>query len=283
MERRAEPGRHALCRTAPSTVATASRAAPVIRPTERFSSRVENYIRYRPGYPQAAIALLAARCGLSAAAVVADIGSGTGILTGELLATGARVIGVEPNDAMRAAAEAQLGKEERFRSVAGTAEATTLPANTIDLWVAGQAFHWFDVRKARVEALRVVRAGGFGALLWNERPREASAFLADYEALLERYAPEYAAITASRADEASMRSFLGVAMELATFPNQQVFDFEGVKGRLMSSSYAPEPADRGYAPLLEGLEAVFRSHQRDGRIVFPYQTLVYYAQLKPPR
>jgi SAM-dependent methyltransferase len=254
-----------------------------MRPTERFSSRVENYIRYRPSYPRAAIGLLAARCGLSAASVVADVGSGTGILSAELLTTGARVIGVEPNDGMRAAAEAQLGKEERFRSVAGTAEATTLGADSIDLWVAGQAFHWFDVPQARVEALRVVRDGAWGALMWNERPREASAFLADYEALLERHAPEYASITASRADEASMRSFLGAAMELATFPNQQVFDFEGLKGRLMSSSYAPEPNDPAYQPLMAGLEAAFSRHQRDGRIVFPYQTLVYFAQLKPPR
>jgi ubiquinone/menaquinone biosynthesis C-methylase UbiE len=255
----------------------------MIRPTERFSSRVENYIRYRPGYPRAAIELLATRCGLSAASVVADIGSGTGILSRELLATGARVIGVEPNDGMRGAAEAQLGQEARFQSVAGAAEATTLTAESVDLWVAGQAFHWFDVPKARVEALRVLHRGGWGALLWNERPPEASEFLADYETLLRRYAPEYATITASRAEETSMRSFLGGAMQLATFPNQQVFDFEGVKGRLRSSSYAPEPGNPGYEPLMAGLEAAFRRHQRDGTIVFPYQTLVYFAQMKPPR
>lgn len=253
-----------------------------MRSTERFSSRVENYSRYRPGYPEAAIELLARRCGLSAAAVVADIGSGTGILTAQLLASGARVIGVEPNDGMRAAAEAQLAFAPRFVSIAGTAEATTLASGSVDLWVAGQAFHWFDVPKARVEALRVLRSGGSGALLWNERPPDGGAFLADYEALLNRYATEYATITASRANEASMREFLGEAMELATFPNQQRFDFEGLKGRLMSSSYAPEPADPAHEPLMAGLEAVFRRHQRDGAIVFPYQTLVYFAQMKRP-
>jgi SAM-dependent methyltransferase len=254
-----------------------------MRSTERFSSRVENYIRYRPGYPQAAIELLAARCGLSVASVVADIGSGTGILTAQLLASGARVTGVEPNDGMRAAAEAQLASDERFTSVAGPAEATGLAAGSVDLWIAGQAFHWFDVPKARAEALRVLRDGGFAALLWNERPHEAGAFLADYEALLTRYASEYATITASRADEASMREFFGGAMELATFPNQQVFDFEGLKGRLMSSSYAPEPGDPAHEPLIAGLEAVFDRHQRAGEVVFPYRTLVYFAQMKPPR
>jgi SAM-dependent methyltransferase len=255
----------------------------MMRPTERFSSRVENYTRYRPGYAQAAIDLLASRCGLSEASVVADVGSGTGILAGQLLASGARVLGVEPNDAMRAAAEAQLGAHERFRSIRATAEATTLAPDSVDLWVAGQAFHWFDVPRARREALRVLKSGSFCALLWNERPREAGAFLADYEALLLHYAPEYATITASRADEASMREFFGGAMELATFPNHQTLDFEGLSGRLMSSSYAPEPGQPGHEPLMAGLRVVFRRHEHQGEIVFPYQTLVYYAQLKPPR
>src|SRR5467141_5189863 len=172
MQRRAPAPRLALCRRTAST-ATRSRKTPhVSRPTERFSSRVENYVRYRPGYPSAAIDLLKTRCGLSPGAVVADIGSGTGILTELLLESGALVIGVEPNDGMRAAAEAHLRAQARFRSVNGTAEATTLAPASIDLLVAGQAFHWFEVEKARREALRVLRSGGFGELLWNERPSE---------------------------------------------------------------------------------------------------------------
>ena len=251
------------------------------RPTERFTSRVEDYSRYRPGYPQAAIDLLATRCGLDAAAVVADIGSGTGLLTEALLTSGAEVIGVEPNDAMRAAAEAHLAGRATFRSVRGTAEATTLASGSVDLITAGQAFHWFDVSQARAEALRVVKSGGWGALLWNERPPEADAFLADYEALLLRHAADYARITASRADEASMRAFFGGSMERASFPNQQTLDFEGLKGRLMSSSYAPEPGHPAHEPMMAGPRAVFGRHERRGAIVFPYQTRVYFAQLKP--
>jgi SAM-dependent methyltransferase len=253
------------------------------RPTERFSTRVANYARYRPSYPQAAIELLSARCGLSPTAVVADLGSGTGILSERLLASGAQVIGVEPNDGMRAAAQARLGTNARFRSVGATAEATTLPGGSIDLLVAGQAFHWFEPEAARREALRVIRDGGWGALLWNERPAQASPFLADYEALLLQHAAEYARISASRADEASMRGFFGGTMERATFPNQQTLDFEGLKGRLLSSSYAPEPGHPEYEPMMAGLRAVFSRHERDGEIVFPYQTLVYFAQLKPSR
>ena len=282
MERRPPAPRLALCRRAASTAAGAGNTPRVRRPTERFSSRVENYVRYRPSYPSAAIDLLRTRCGLSPGAVVADIGSGTGILSELLLASGAQVIGVEPNDGMRAAAEARLRAQARFRSVNGTAEATTLAPASIDLLVAGQAFHWFEVEKARREALRVLRTGGFGALLWNERPPEADAFLADYEALLLRHAAEYAQITASRADEASMRRFLGAAMELATFPNQQTFDFEGLKGRLMSSTYAPEPGHPQHEPLMAGLREVFRRHEHGGQVVFPYRTLVYFGQPQLP-
>jgi SAM-dependent methyltransferase len=251
------------------------------RSTERFTTRAGHYARSRPGYPPEAIGLLRSRCGLRPGAAVADLGSGTGILTALLLRSGAQVAAVEPNAAMRAAAEAALAAEPHFRSVNGSAEATTLASASIDLWVAGQAFHWFDVGRARAEALRILRPGSWAALLWNERPTEATAFLADYEALLLRHAPEYARITASRADPASMRRFLGESLESATFPNQQIFDFAGLKGRLMSSSYAPEAGHPEHEPMIAGLREIFYRHQHDGRIVFPYRTLVYFAQLEP--
>ena len=253
----------------------------VDNPTERFTSRADAYARYRPGYPPAAVTLLQQRCGLSAQAVVADVGSGTGILTALLLQSGAEVFGVEPNGAMRTRAETALRDWPRFHSVNGTAENTTLARASVDLVVAGQAFHWFDVPKARTEALRVIRSGGSGALLWNERPRDTTALLADYEALLLRHAPQYATITASRANEACMREFFGGSMERAEFANRQQLDFAGLQGRLMSSSYAPEPGHPGYAPIMAGLRTVFDSHARDGQIVLPYQTLVYFGRLGP--
>jgi SAM-dependent methyltransferase len=251
------------------------------RPTERFSARAENYRRYRPGYPAAAIDLLAAQCGLTAEAVVADVGSGTGILSQQLLERGALVFGIEPNDPMRTAAEERFGAHPRFRSVAASAEATTLPDESVDLWVAAQAFHWFDAPRARLEALRVVRKGGFAALLWNERPPEPGAFLTEYEALLHRHAAEYTSITARRADEPRMREFLGGAMQVARFPNQQTLDYAGLEGRLLSSTYAPEPGHAEYEPMLAALRTLFERYQRNGEIVFPYETRVYCAQLKP--
>ena len=250
------------------------------RPTERFSTRADHYRRYRPGYPVAALDLLAAQCGLRPGAVVADVGSGTGLLSEALLERGASVVGIEPNEAMRRAAEERLAGEPRFRSVAATAEATTLQPASVDLWVAAQAFHWFDASRARLEALRVLRGGAFAALLWNEHPPESGPFLSEYDALLRRHAREYSALADRRADEPSMHAFLGPAMQVARFPNHQTLDYAGLEGRLLSSSYAPERGDPEHEPMLEGLRRLFERHQKAGTIVFPYETRVYFAQLK---
>jgi SAM-dependent methyltransferase len=213
--------------------------------------------------------------------VVADLGSGTGILTRLLLPCAARVLAVEPNDPMRAAAEAALALDPHFVSVKGTAEASTLAGASVDLVVAGQAFHWFKVTAARAEALRITRPGAHAALLWNEHPASGSPFLADYERLLRRHASEYDAVVGSRVNEPAMREYLGDAMECVSFPNQQSFDADGLVGRCMSSSYAPEPGHKEHEPLLAGLARLFEAHQQGGRIHFPYVTLVYFAQLQP--
>ena len=153
-------------------------------PTERFTSRVETYIKYRPTYPAAVIDLLRSECGLTADAIVADVGSGTGILSELVLKNGNEVIGVEPNQAMRLAAEHLLSSYPRFRSVEGSAEASTLPAASVDLITAGQAFHWFDATAARREFARILKPNGSVALIWNDRQLDSTEFLRGYEALL---------------------------------------------------------------------------------------------------
>ncbi len=246
--------------------------------TRRFSSRVDDYVKYRPSYPAAAIDLLRRRCGLRPGLRVADLGSGTGILSALLLEAGARVTAVEPNAEMRAAAEHLLGAREGFLSVAGTAEQSTLAAGSVALVVAGQAFHWFDAARARAEVLRILVPGGWAALLWNEPPEEPTPFMADYDALLRRYAPEYERVLGLRARAPQMRQFFGREPERAVFANQQLFGFEGLKGRLMSSSYAPEPGQPQHEPMLAGLRELFERHQRGGEVLFPYQTLVFFGQ-----
>lgn len=244
--------------------------------SDRFLGRVDNYARYRPSYPAAAIDLLQARCGLKPGAVVVDLGSGTGILSTLLLQRGARVFGIEPNREMRRYSD--LALEGEFRSEDGTAENTHMPAGFFDLLVAGQAFHWFDPQRTRTEALRILKPGAWAALLWNERPKTLIPFLEDYEALLRRYAHQYDEVARLRAQEEGIRQFFGHPPELAAFPNQQVFDFAGLVGRLMSSSYAPMPDRPEHEPLMAGLREVFEHHQKDGTVAFPYQTLMYLGQ-----
>lgn len=248
--------------------------------TERFSSRVENYIKYRPSYPAAVVELLSARCGLAATSAVADVGSGTGILTELLLETGAEVFAVEPNRGMREAAERHLSDYGRFRSINGTAEATTLPEARVDLITASQAFHWFDVQKSRLELKRILRPEGWVALIWNERPLEAVPLLDEYDALLRRHCAEYEKVTGMRGDEAKIREFLGRRAELAVFANRQVFDYAGLEGRLMSSSYAPEEGHPQHEPMIGGLREIFDRHNRAGKVHFPYRTLVYFGQFQ---
>jgi len=245
--------------------------------SDRFLGRVENYAKHRPSYPAEAIDLLAARCGLMPGVTVLDMGSGTGILSRLLLERGARVFGIEPNPEMRRYSDEALAGRD-FRSQDGTAENTRMADASFDLLVAGQSFHWFHPERTRSEALRILKPGAWAALLWNERAKGASPFLDEYEALLRRYAPEYDAVAQLRAEEGGIRRFFGYAPERATFPNQQVFDFEGLAGRVQSSSYAPLPDRPEYEPLMSGLRDVFERHQQHGKVAFPYRTLVYFGQ-----
>lgn len=251
------------------------------KPTERFTSRVENYIKYRPHYPPQVLEALRARCGLLPEWTVADIGSGTGISTELFLQNGNRVYAVEPNAAMRTAAETLLAGKQGFVSVDGTAEATTLPDASVDLVSAGQAFHWFRRQEARQEFLRILKPDGYVALFWNERRLGGTPFLEAYEKLLRDYAPEYAVVNHHNLTADVLADFFAPG-ECAVFEceNVQHFDFEGVKGRLLSSSYAPEPGSPNYAPMIAELEHAVAAYGQDGVIAFHYDTAVYYGKLR---
>src|ERR1700678_1940440 len=164
---------------------------PASNSTSRFSDRVENYVRYRPGYPPEVMQELKTECGLNPRHVVADVASGTGIWTRLLLENGNPVFGVEPNPEMREAGEGLLGAFPKFTSVAGAAEATTLADHSVDFVTAAQAAHWFDRAGARREFVRILKPGGWLVLLWNERLTDSTAFLREYEQLLLTYATDY--------------------------------------------------------------------------------------------
>ncbi len=249
--------------------------------TQRFSTRVDNYIKYRPGYPPAVLRFLTAECGLTPGCMIADIGSGTGILTRLFLENGNRVYGVEPNREMREAGERLLAGFDNFTSLAGTAEATTLLDGCVDFVTAGQAFHWFDRPKARVEFVRILRPGGWVALIWNSRRKNANPFHDDYEQLLQTLSTDYSTVDHTNVGPADFQAFFDPGgYRVATFPNEQVFDCEGLRGRLLSSSYALEPGHPKYELMLAALYRLFDKHQVEGRVKIEYDTEVIYGQLQ---
>ena len=247
--------------------------------TQRFTNRVAHYAKHRPSYPLAILDLLEAECDLTSASVVADVGSGTGILSELFLENGNRVFGVEPNRGMREAGERRLNRYPRFASVAGTAKATTLEDGSVDLVAAGQAFHWFDPERSRREFARIVKPGGCVALVWNWRRKEETPFLAAYERLLKAYRTDRGEAEIWRRGDEMAGTFFGPgAFEQATFDNEQVLDLDGFKGRLLSISYVPAEGEPGSEDLLREVEGIFRRYQTSGSVRILYDTKIYYGR-----
>ena len=245
----------------------------------RFSNRVENYARYRPGYPPGVIDILKSYCDLKKSSVVADVGSGTGILSEMFLKNGNRVFGVEPNTEMRAYAERTLTGYANFASVAGTAEETTLESATVDFITAAQAFHWFDRQKARKEFARILKPAGWVVLIWNERRLDSTPFLRAYEDLLLRYGTDYEKVRHENVVSEIGDFFAPQPFQLKNLENSQRFDFESLKGRLLSSSYTPDPDHPSFTAMLEELERIFKTHESGGVVTVEYETQIYYGQL----
>jgi len=253
---------------------------PASNATSRFSDRVENYVRYRPGYPLAVLRELEAECGLAPSRVAADIASGTGIWTRMLLENGNRVFGVEPNAEMRSAGERLLAEFPKFNSVAGTAEATTLADQSVDFVTAAQAAHWFDRQRARREFVRILKPGGWLVLLWNERLTDSTAFLRDYEQLLVTYGTDYQDIRHEHTTAEINEFFDPVPFQERVFAMRQEFDYAGVKGRLLSSSYAPGPDHPQHGPMLRELRRIFDACAVEGQVAFEYKTRLYFGRLR---
>ena len=252
-------------------------------PRARFSGRVDAYVRSRPGYPDTLVPLLEREAGLRRSHTVADVGSGTGLLTRVFLDNGNEVYAVEPNAKMRAAAETALSGSPFFRSVDGSAEATTLPAESVDLVAAGQAFHWFDREAARAEFARILRPPRTVALIWNDRRTAGSAFSEGYEALLRRHGTDYGAVDHKNLGPDAFESFFRPGpWRRFTLPNRQRFDEEGLRARLLSSSYTPPPEDPRHAPMLDDLARLFRETSEDGAVTMEYDTTVYLGTVEEP-
>ena len=250
-------------------------------PTTRFSKTVDHYIRYRPGYPAAIIPFMEEYLGFTNTSVIADIGSGTGKSTILFLENGNPVYAIEPNDAMREAGEDLMSNYAGFQSIAGRAEATNLPDNSVDFILAAQAFHWFDIPLARKEFRRILKPGGKVLLLWNKRVDEASSFMKAYNQFINRYSTDLQKVNLRFVNHDDFRTFFGNAdYQLQNFyDNFQEFDFGGVKGRYLSCSYALDENHSEYSEALQQLAQIFEQTQKNGRVKMVYRTEVYYGSL----
>ncbi len=250
-------------------------------PTTRFSSRVDDYVRYRPTYPAAMFAWLRDAFGVDASWRVADIGAGTGISTRLWCDAGHEVLALEPNGAMRTAAEAALPASPRLTWIAATAEATTLDDASVDLVSAAQAFHWFDMAAVKREWARILRPGGLAVVFWNSRVLDGSDFLVGYERLLRDFGTDYDAVAERYQDDTTMQGWFGDGFRgAAAFDNRQRVDLDGLRGRLLSSSYAPQHGHPRFDPMIDALQALFDATAGDdGRVDFDYRTRVFVGTL----
>ena len=245
----------------------------------RFSNRVDDYVKYRPSYPPEILNPLRSNCGLTEKSVIADVGSGTGLLSSVFLNNGNKVLGIEPNELMRVRAESAFKSVPKFESIAATAENTSLPEASVDFVVAGQAFHWFDRGAARREFVRILKSEGWVMLVWNARKIDASDFLQAYESLLLRYSNDYSAVRHENAESGLAQFFAPQQMFTATFDNVQRFDYEGLKGRLCSSSYAPSAGNPVFETMMAELRDIFEKYNENGLVNFEYDTKMFYGHL----
>jgi ubiquinone/menaquinone biosynthesis C-methylase UbiE len=246
----------------------------------RFSRVVENYVRYRPHYPPQLVDVLKAECGLLPAQIVADIGSGTGLLTELFLKNGSRVYGIEPNPEMRSAAEHLLRAYPLFTSTAATAEATTLADHSVHMITAGQAFHWFKPELVRQEFLRILIPQGWVVLVWNLERSDGSPFAAAFEQFWQKYIDPRTSFSRERKRPDYITQFFGAdIVNEKSLDNYQVCDFESLKGRVASSSSAPQADDPRYPTMRDELLAIFSQYQEDGTVTLEYDTRIVYGQL----
>ncbi|MGA7522554.1 MAG: class I SAM-dependent methyltransferase [Acidobacteriaceae bacterium] len=248
-------------------------------PTERFTGRVESYRRYRPGYPPALVDLLGRACGLTSDSVIADIAAGTGLLTEIFLAANFRVIAVEPNTEMRAACTGLTREFPKLDVVEGTAEATRLPDDSVDLITVAQAMHWFDLDKARAEFVRILKPRGWCAVLYNNRHPGGDAFHEGYERLLQEFGVDYTAVQQQHMGRKRLAAFFAPSpMESAVLPNEQSFRLEGLEGRILSSSYMPQAAHPRFEAMREAVRRLFDETQKDGRVTMKHDCVVCWGQ-----
>ncbi|MEJ0106797.1 MAG: class I SAM-dependent methyltransferase [Bacteroidota bacterium] len=248
-----------------------------LQPTKRFSNRVENYMRYRPSYPDDIVPFLETNLLLQKEQRIVDIGSGTGLFAEILLKKGYGVTCIEPNEEMRKAGEKKLSHYPGFISRQHKAEQTGLRNHTVDLITVAQAFHWMDAVTIRKEFARILKPGGHVVLAYNLRLTN-SPFLQEYDQLKKQFAIEKN-INDRRSEENIKSFFHPHAMNIQSFPNIQWLDFDALKGQLLSASYIPLPGHTSYDTMISSLVQLFVAHNKNGFVKMEYETKLYWGGL----
>lgn len=243
-----------------------------------FSGKYSTYSRYRPGYPPKLLRLMEEHTGLTPDSVVADIGSGTGIMSRLLLENGNTVYGVEPNDEMRQYSSMEFKDHSDFHPVKGTGEKTGLPDSSVDLVVCAQSFHWLNPDSAKVEFLRILNKNGQVALIWNDKDQDENSFNSDYNlicAKFKKFKPKYNSSGSTLIDRDVLDNFFRGSYIATELENHQDLTLEGVMGRYSSTSYAISPQAPEYDSLVKEMEEAFRKHQKDGFVRIQYITRIF--------
>lgn len=247
--------------------------------TKRFTGKADFYSKFRPGYPEDFILYLIHENHLSVDKVIADIGSGTGKLSVQLLEKGLRVIGVEPNDDMRLVAEESLKSFSTFTSQKGSAEHTGLDSESVDLITVAQAFHWFDAEKFKEECKRILKPDGKVALVWNSREM-SNDLIKENASICEQYCLGFKGFSGGFVESPEIfKRFFDGAYQQKTFSNDICYDLDGFIGRNLSSSYAPLKSDSNYNPFVEMLIDLFDKHSQQGMVTIPNVTHSYLGQV----
>lgn len=219
---------------------------------------------------------------LTTSSVIADIGSGTGLLSKLFLDYRNRVYGVEPNQAMREAGDEFLRGYPNFTSIDGTAEQTKLNDSSVDFVTAGQAFHWFDAVAFRCECQRILKPDGWAVLVWNESREDSTPFMRDFEVLMRRFGRDYRNFRREAEVEDDVTTFFGIqGCQTLQLENNMTYGFDKLLTRLASGSYMPDPGEPEFSAMRALYSEIFNKHSVEGIVEFEQDTRVYYGQLDP--
>ena len=250
---------------------------PFLTPTTRFSNRADNFVKFRPGYPQEVIPFLEQQLSLQKDFCIADIGSGTGLFAEPLLQKGYKVICIEPSEDMRNAAQTRLGHYTNFTSRCHKAESTGLRSTSVDLITVAQAFHWLDPEETRKEFQRLLKPGGHIVLAWNIQKTD-TPFLKAYADLKETYRIDESPTTESDEQQIAELFYPGRFRKII-FPNVQLLNFDALKGQLLSVSHSPLPGHPSYETMISALVQLFVACNENGFVRMEFETTLYWGRL----